>query len=88
MTEEHYNIIEYYENGSREQKKQAQDWLKKLNKVYDTDKNRVGGTKLYHLPGLWTRTNTHYILVLFMGYMKLPAFTAGPESRVPAIWIL
>ena len=34
------------------------------------------------------RTNTHYILVLFMGYMKLPAFTAGPESRVPAIWIL
>ena len=33
------------------------------------------------------RTNTHYILV-FMGYMKLPAFTAGPESRVPAIWIL
>ena len=34
-----------------------------------------------------SRTNTHYILV-FMGYMKLPAFTAGPESRVPAIWIL
>ena len=33
------------------------------------------------------RTNTHYILV-FMDYMKLPASTAGPESRVPAIWIL
>ena len=35
------------------------------------------------------RTNTHYILgIIYMGYLKLPAFTAGPESRVPAIWIL
>ena len=35
------------------------------------------------------RTNTHYILgIIYMGYLKLPAFTTGPESRVPAIWIL
>ena len=35
------------------------------------------------------RTNTHYILgAICMSYLKLPAFTAGPESRVPAIWIL
>ena len=35
------------------------------------------------------RTNTHYILgAIYMSYLKLPAFTAGPESRVPAIWIL
>ena len=44
-------------------------------------------SKLDELVG--ARTNTHYILgINYMGYMKLPAFTAGPESRVPAIWIL
>ena len=28
------------------------------------------------------RTNTHYILgTIYMSYLKLPAFTAGPESQ-------
>ena len=28
------------------------------------------------------RTNTHYILgIIYVGYLKLPAFTAGPESQ-------
>ena len=35
------------------------------------------------------RTNTHYILgIISVSYLKLPVFTAGPESRVPAIRIL
>ena len=47
MPEKYFNIIEYYENGWDEQKAQAKDWLKKLNKIYDIDKNRVGMVKLY-----------------------------------------
>ena len=28
------------------------------------------------------RTNTHYISgIIYMGYLKLPAFTAGPETQ-------
>jgi hypothetical protein len=47
MTEQHYNIIEYYENGTDAQKEKAKDWLEKLNKTYDDDLNRVGAAKLY-----------------------------------------
>ena len=49
MPEEFYNIIEYYENGTEDQKKKAKDWLKKLNKTYDDDLNRVGAGKLYQV---------------------------------------
>ena len=47
MTEQHYNIIEYYENGTDAQKEKAKDWLTKLNKMYDDDLNRVGAGKMY-----------------------------------------
>eukprot|EP01050_Picozoa_sp_SAG11_P015588 SAG11_NODE_2038_length_3892_cov_181.204587_1_plen_40_part_10 len=30
-----YNTIEYYENGTEDQKESADDWLEKLNETYN-----------------------------------------------------
>eukprot|EP01050_Picozoa_sp_SAG11_P020620 SAG11_NODE_3509_length_2404_cov_725.840347_3_plen_281_part_00 len=46
---DNYNTVEYYLNGTAEQKDKADDWLDKLNEVYHEKKNKVGARKLYQV---------------------------------------
>eukprot|EP01050_Picozoa_sp_SAG11_P013044 SAG11_NODE_1495_length_4799_cov_1881.608723_3_plen_522_part_00 len=55
-----YNTIEYYENGTQDQKESADDWLEKLNETYNINKNKVGAKKLYQvLKLLYPEDNKH-----------------------------
>ena len=46
---DNYNTVEYYLNGTAEQKDKADDWLDKLNEVYHEKINKVGARKLYQV---------------------------------------
>ena len=47
MPEEHFDIISYYKNGTRDQKDKHKLWIKLLNDMYDKQKNRIGMAKMY-----------------------------------------
>ena len=47
MPEKHYNVVEYYKNGTAHQKKKYKEWIDMLEEVYDENKNRIGPVKLY-----------------------------------------
>eukprot|EP01050_Picozoa_sp_SAG11_P057151 SAG11_NODE_35832_length_264_cov_3.042424_1_plen_59_part_00 len=38
--EANYNTVEWYLNGTADQKRKADDWIDKLNEVYHGEKNR------------------------------------------------
>eukprot|EP01050_Picozoa_sp_SAG11_P009568 SAG11_NODE_910_length_6585_cov_7.205520_3_plen_98_part_00 len=74
--------IEYYENGTEDQKERAKDWLEKLNETYkdwleklnetyNVNKNKVGAKKLYQvLKLLYPENNEHPTKRFVSDYLK------------------
>ena len=47
MPEEHFDVMSYYENGTKDQKNKFKLWSKLLDQMYDTNSNRIGMAKMY-----------------------------------------
>ena len=47
MPEEHFNVMDYYKNGTQDQRKKHKLWSALLDDMYDDNLNRIGMAKMY-----------------------------------------